>query len=340
MAITAYTGVPGSGKSYALVSQAILPALQSGRRVLSNVSGCSAEKFAQYAGKKPCVGEFVQFTGEEATKPGFWPTEDDPSGKVVRPGDLIVFDELRLTFPKRGALPTPDFEKFLRWHRHLVSEEGIATDVILCSQLIGDIHPDIRGLVERSYRFKKLTAVGLNKSFVYSAFEGSEQKAGTSYRDGRGRFRQEVFDLYSSYETEGDASEVATDKRASFFSPGKIIMLALPLLLMPIGAWQLWGFFNPEFESQDVVSAPAATDTTPSGSVRPQPVKSRYRIVGHVIGTGEPQVILGDDAGETRLVPARSFEWANGRPVRGMVDGEEVIARDRIIIKGDFDEEF
>ncbi|OKX16986.1 hypothetical protein AWP89_00845, partial [Escherichia coli] len=42
MAISAYVGIPGSGKSYEVVSSVIIPACMSGRRVISNIYGFSA----------------------------------------------------------------------------------------------------------------------------------------------------------------------------------------------------------------------------------------------------------------------------------------------------------
>ena len=43
MAISAYVGVPGSGKSYEVVKSVILPAIATGRRVVSNVYGLDKE---------------------------------------------------------------------------------------------------------------------------------------------------------------------------------------------------------------------------------------------------------------------------------------------------------
>lgn len=339
MAITAYTGTPGSGKSYALVQDVILPALLAGRRVVGNVAGCSNDRFQAYGGGGKVLGEYVAFEGKDALERAFFPTEDEPEGKTVRGGDLLVFDELRLTFPKRGSLLNPDFEAFLRWHRHLASD-GVATDVVLCSQLIGDVHPDIRGLVERSYRFRKLSAVGLSKAYAYSVFEGSEQK--TKYRDGNGRFRKEIFDLYKSYDVEGDdVSELKTDKRASAFGKLQWGIAAVTLLAIPLGAWGMVRFLFPEPEGPALGEAidPAALASAPS-VVAAVPQLSSFRIVGYVMGNGEPVVILSDDQGTTRIEPARAFEFRNGRPVKGELDGLQVIARDRIEPQGEFAEEF
>ena len=45
MAIKAYTGIMGSGKTYEVVSEVIRTALAQGRRVVSNIAGLNYEAF-------------------------------------------------------------------------------------------------------------------------------------------------------------------------------------------------------------------------------------------------------------------------------------------------------
>ncbi|ENT7525242.1 TPA: zonular occludens toxin domain-containing protein, partial [Escherichia coli] len=48
MAISAYVGVPGSGKTYEVVCNVIIPAVSSGRRVVTNIYGLNADKIYDY----------------------------------------------------------------------------------------------------------------------------------------------------------------------------------------------------------------------------------------------------------------------------------------------------
>lgn len=48
MAISAYVGVPGSGKSYEVVSNVIIPAFMKGRRIVTNLYGISQDKINAY----------------------------------------------------------------------------------------------------------------------------------------------------------------------------------------------------------------------------------------------------------------------------------------------------
>lgn len=52
MAILAYVGIPGSGKSYEVVSSVILEHFRKGRRIVSNIEGVTQEKLIHYCIKK------------------------------------------------------------------------------------------------------------------------------------------------------------------------------------------------------------------------------------------------------------------------------------------------
>ncbi|EMM4345854.1 hypothetical protein WAD65_004872, partial [Escherichia coli] len=59
MAITAYIGVPGSGKSYEVVKSVIIPAVASGRRIVSNIYGLNYEAIVQYCYKNKLIHDDV-----------------------------------------------------------------------------------------------------------------------------------------------------------------------------------------------------------------------------------------------------------------------------------------
>lgn len=48
MAILAYVGIPGSGKSYEVVSSVILEHFRKGRRIVSNIEGVTHQKLVDY----------------------------------------------------------------------------------------------------------------------------------------------------------------------------------------------------------------------------------------------------------------------------------------------------
>ncbi|WP_272939648.1 zonular occludens toxin domain-containing protein, partial [Glaesserella parasuis] len=48
MAILAYVGIPGSGKTYEVVSSVILEHFKRGRRIISNIEGVTEQKLVDY----------------------------------------------------------------------------------------------------------------------------------------------------------------------------------------------------------------------------------------------------------------------------------------------------
>src|ERR1700739_4798181 len=102
MAITAYTGIMGSGKSYEVVENVILVALLAGRRIVSNVAGLQFQDMCAYLIEKrnadPAkLGTIVQISNDQVGQDGFFPLEvkdgQVPPPSIVKPGDLIVIDE-------------------------------------------------------------------------------------------------------------------------------------------------------------------------------------------------------------------------------------------------------
>lgn len=334
MAISAYTGPPGAGKSYALVSQVIVPGVIAGRRVVTNIDGIDPDKVHEYCADKAKgdVGEVVLFGGWDATKPGFFPTEDIPdTATFIKGGDLIVFDEWRLYWPRRGKQPTADLEGFLRWHRHLVNDKGHTCDVIIGTQLATDLHTDYRGLVERTFKFRKLSSLGMKKTYQYDVYEGHLQSKGSAYQKGNGRYKKEIFALYSSFSGGADGVENSTDSRTTIWSKWVMIIGLVVVLMLGVGIYGVYSFFT----QADVPKPPSPGQTLAPGQVaapvQVQSNRSPYRIVGQLVGDSGVLVVLTDGSA-TRLVDAEGFEFANGRPVSGLVDGREVIAEDRVVV--------
>lgn len=341
MAVTAYTGVPGAGKSYAMVSQVIVPGVAAGRRVITNIDGVNPEAIYAYClDRNPdCEpGEVVLFKGEDALGDGFFPTaEKSDEATTVKGGDLVVFDEWKSYWPRRGKTPNPDLELFLRYHRHLVGPDGRACDVVIGTQLVADIHQDFRGLVERSFKFRKLKALGSigEKSFTWDAYEGHLQAKGESYNSSTQRYRPEIFALYSSYSATGEVVEAVVDKRTSIFKNSLYLLVAAVLGLFIFGAVFSYRFFTHAGAAKVSASALApggsAAAVGATGAAA-RPAKSAFRIVGTVLGDDGVRVIVSDETGSVRMLKPDRFNFDLGRPVSGVVDGESVIAEDRMVV--------
>lgn len=343
MAVTAYAGVPGSGKSYAMLAEVIVPAIRAGRRVVTNVSGTNPDAVIDYCAKKwpDDVGHFgsvVLIDGEKTTEPGFFPSTDDPeAASVLLPGDLFVFDEVRMYWPRRGRF-SPEIMKFLRYHRHFVdSDTGQSTDVVLASQLITDYHADYRGIIERNYKFKKLKTLGRPTNYVWSMWEGSDQRKGEAVANGGGTYRKEIYALYSSYLT-GAGKETGTDRRENVLADKKLWAIIGGVAVMAIIAfWSLWSLFSPAVDKSkksDLISASAPIAGNAAGPVSTSvptangapPMSANWRIAGLIQTPTMNVVVLVDRNGNSRFEDPSNFTMVDGRPYLGIVDGQRVMA--------------
>src|SRR5574343_392349 len=117
MAVNAYAGKPGSGKTYTVVKHVILEHLKVGRRIVTNVEGLKLGTIRQYLisqGLPPDkIGEILVVPDTSIGLPEFFPTEYKPAdlataqdaidhddgvvitstSSVVQPGDLVIIDE-------------------------------------------------------------------------------------------------------------------------------------------------------------------------------------------------------------------------------------------------------
>lgn len=341
MAITLYTGVPGAGKSYAMVSQVIVPAVLNGRTVRTNIDGLKPDAVLLHCEAHPKrkgeLGKVEIFHGEQAKLDSFWPTEETgDADTVVKRGDLLVFDEWRLYFKPSGSLPTERLEAFLRWHRHLTDEKGVTCDVVIGTQLSQDIHKNFRGLVEASYRFRKLKAMGLPKVFSYDVYTGHLQNKESFSHRGKGKYSKHIFPLYKSYDGDADGDEQQTDARQSIWGKALYGMIAFVVLLIMGGIYGMYSFFTgPDLAQQS--ASPGSNNVTAGRqqTVAMQVPRSPFRIAGQLVGDDGNLVVLVDDSGAIRLVSGNDFEYRDGRPVSGQVDGVKVTAEDRFKVSSD-----
>jgi len=98
MAISVYSGVMGSGKTYEAVLNGILPAIKAGRRVVTNIAGVSSEKVREYLLQRGAelskLGDVVNVANEAVSQPGFFPGEAPSRLKFDVP-DFVPIRELQ-----------------------------------------------------------------------------------------------------------------------------------------------------------------------------------------------------------------------------------------------------
>lgn len=238
MAIDAYVGLPGSGKTYSVVKFAILPSLKQGRLVITNI---------------PLTDLAHQDYPDQIRQlPHNW-YQDEKLFETVPNGAVVVLDELWRRWPKgmpAAKVPFRDKE-FLAEHRHLVDEEGNSTRIVLVTQDLDQIAAFATMLVDTTYQSVKLSALGANKKFRVDIYQG----AAKGQRPPKSRLLRSTYDRYEKsihqyYQSAtksltgvvGDESRA--DKRATIWrSPLMIFTLISPFLIGFL-VWQIVQFFG------------------------------------------------------------------------------------------------
>jgi zona occludens toxin len=340
MPINAYTGLMGSGKSYECVSSVIIPAIKTGRRVVTNVDGIDSDSIRAYCHEQYQIdleklGEVVHCKNEDVPKSDFLPhgTSVDTFCKA---GDLICIDEA-WRFWGGDCTLLQEHKVFFREHRHYVHEiTKVSCDLVLMVQDISDLHRILKVVVEVSFRTTKLKSLGFNKSYRVEMWEGWKQANKSRVAVENKTYKKAIFPLYSSY-VGGTGKEIQVDKRQNVLSSPKYWVLGfLTLTVMAGGIYSTYNFFSANKYKKDSVGTskngvqtPAGTVATASGgakAVNPNipPVSETWRVTGSMRLGDQSYVIISNAAGRIRLEHPSAFQ-NQGLSTVGSVDGERVM---------------
>lgn len=264
MSIVLYSGLPGSGKSYAVVEHVILPAAKSGRTIVTNI---------------PLVEDFDLEFGCVVL-----PLPSEPSGWLDLPaGAVIVIDEAWRLFPsglQANKLPEALRESF-SMHRHKLDDEGRSQQIVLVSQKASGLCRFARDLVEQHFLITKLTVVGASRKFRVDVFEGieTETRKAQHIRQIFGSYSESVWRYYKSHTgsesgVEGMPDEKSIDQRGSVWR-SKTILLGVPFAIafLVFGGLRIYSLFSGGDES---APAGAAKSTPAVGAA----VKSEVSVKG------------------------------------------------------------
>lgn len=231
MSITLYSGLPGSGKSFTVVKDVIIPAIKSGRTVYTNIPLVD-DLFVTEFGSCP-----VHFDTQDVIDNTSWFLDVLPAGAV------IVLDEAWRLWPsglKTNAV-NPAHKEFLAEHRHRVGEDGKSMEVVLVTQDANQLAAFVRQLIEKTYRAKKLDTVGQSNRFRLDIYEGAVGGANpplsNRVREMFGSYDPQVYRFYKSAtksQTGEVGDEAKTDARANVMKGGKIKAIFAAMIFLPI----------------------------------------------------------------------------------------------------------
>lgn len=316
MAIAAYVGLPGHGKSYSVVEHVILPALKAGRVVVTNLP-VRLEKVREIYPS----ADVRFFTIDELA------AEPDRLLEVAVPGCVFVLDEAQKLWPS-GMLPnkTPKaWLSFVTEHRHRVDDLDRSTEVVIVSQDLGNVASFVRKLTEQTYRTVKLVSLGASKRFrvdVYTGpITGPNPPSKNRVRQMMGTYSPKVYGLYKSHtQSEGSGSgavEGSVDKRLVIWRSPMLWFGAAVAVVLGVGGVvavvrYFGGSAEPASSSSKAPAAPGATGRAPIDRVE-APSASAWSIVGHVLGSAGDVVYLSDGA---QVVALDAAAWCD-RDVAG-----------------------
>lgn len=354
MAINAYVGVPGSGKSYEVVKSVILPAFLSGRRIVTNIEGVKEQNFIDYAVNKlksnpDDLGSIVKVNDSDVLRDNFFPFKGCGENETIAKfGDLICIDEVWRIFDENVEI-TDHQKSFVAEHRHFVNEKGHTCDLVVINQSVSNIPKFIKDRIEQTYSIFKLKALGLNTRYrvdVYVTAKLIKRNFISQYQE---KYNSDIFNLYSSYDNK-NAKELVIDKRGNIFASKFFIFKFVFAFLILIFSFSYFYFkyfaINEVSDSVEVEVKDKRTEPKDNLSENKEvkknkssakqenfkkvddfenyKISSEWRIVGEYKSNGLRVYILTDRQGNIRREPASSLFKGKGGFVVGVVDGSKV----------------
>lgn len=335
MAIDAYVGLPGHGKSYGVVEHVIIPSLKQGRHVVTNIP-------------LNIDALLMDFGGTVQQLPDDWFELDDLSEYATN-GCVLVLDELWRRWPS-GMLTnqaSTEDKSLLAEHRHRVDKENRSMRIVLVTQDLSQIASWVRVLVESTYRVSKKSKKFYVVSIYNGAVTGVRPPKTALLRQATGRFKKEVFVYYSSAtqsETGSVGDESTADGRASILkSFGLWGLIGLALIAGTFGVIGIKNFFTPSTETQLVEAEVEPKTTTPAArSVQAvyqnvvskpsePPQSTLWRVGAYVQRSAKfrnskhnDQVVL-ISGNKSRFIPlSKCVFYEGGRDLYCDIDGERI----------------
>lgn len=344
MPLSVYTGLMRSGKSYEVVSEVIVPAIRSGRNVVTNVDGINEEKIYEYLKSKNArddeskYGKVLHVDNAQVFDDKFFPYYDDQKNAhtdtIVQPGDLVAIDEA-WRFWGKGMKIKKNHQSFVLEHGHFTHPiTNVACDLVLMIQDMGTLHLFLRNVTAFSFKTTKKVALGMSKVYSLNMWEGKALTRANHVGQWTRKYNPEIFPLYSSFKGGAQGVIVNVDKRQNIFRNWKVwFPFVLCFVLIGFAVPTIYKFFRPSssqaapalreppVEAVSTVGVP--TPQSPVASVSKPLYSDVWRICGSVYARAQRWVVVCHVNGAARLESPSMFH-NDGLAQIGDIDGAKV----------------
>lgn len=301
MAIHAYVGKPGHGKSYGVVEHVVIPSLKQNRHVYTNIPLCADELLAVFG------GNITQL-------PVDW-FELEDLGVILPPGAVAVIDECWRRWPSGQNVNQAKLtdKSLLAEHRHRVDSKNNSMRVVLVTQDLAQISSWVRLLVETTFRIRKFNKKLYKVDMYQGAVTGDSPPRSKLSVTKPGTFKKEIFSYYKSAtlsESGSVGDESSADGRSSILrSFGLWSALGCFVVCIVLGVYFVKKFFATD-QPGVKHSLSVSTPKQPSAPAE-LPISTTWRLVGFVHPSkpdpssnvvSEALALVADNNGNTRYI--------------------------------------
>ena len=278
MAIHAYVGKPGHGKSYGVVERVVIPSLKQGRHVVTNIPLNADDLLADFGGTIQQL-------------PSDWFDLPDLA-EYVLPGCVLIIDEAWRRWPQgqKSNQANPWDKTLLAEHRHMVDAKNNSMRIVIVTQDLSQIPSWARTLIETTFRVVKLSRKIYRVDVYSGVVTGDKPPVSSRVRQFPGRFDKVIQNYYKSATHSATGSvgdESVADKSASFLrSYGLWSLVFVVVVGLLFGIFGIKSFFNksPDKSQHVPVHTPDPTMTSAPKSATPPPViySETWRLTGFI----------------------------------------------------------
>lgn len=249
---------PGSGKTYHVIVNEIIPALKAGRHVYTNIDGVDLREISLIIGVPVAQFNFHKVTRKEEVERLFAANHDDPQCLTLQAekGALLVIDEAEAMWLNRQWESTAQtFIYFLKYHRH------VDCDVVFMGTYLESFDKALRNVGGMYYSYMNYKFLGVplasGKYRVKMRLDADAQPLVTSTY----KFEVKYFRCYRS------ALQVTQQLNKKFPIPKQVYVLAACVIFC------IWAFAGVSRVSMFKWARPSAVPPAPpAAKAAPTPI--------------------------------------------------------------------